>query len=136
MPFAPGTLASLVTMLLVFFVRPYWEASPWVHILAIVVVFFLGIPAALEAERYFKKEDPGQCVIDEVMGQMIALLFVPHQIEFYIAGFVLFRIFDILKPVPVSTLERVHGGWGVMLDDAAAGLYALCIMQLCLYVLK
>lgn len=132
-PLAPGTCGSLATMLLVYFIEPYWQAPLTIQLIVIALVFIVGIPAAGEAEKYFNKKDPGACNIDEVAGQMISLLLVPHKISFYIAGFFLFRFFDILKPFPIRRLEKIPGGLGIMLDDIMAGLYALALMHLYLY---
>jgi phosphatidylglycerophosphatase A len=134
LPIAPGTWASLVTTVLVYFIKPYWQAPVYIQIAAIVFIFLLGIPAASVAEKHFDKKDPRPCVIDEVAGQMVSLLLVPHAISFYIAGFLLFRLFDILKPFPVRNAEKIPGGFGIMLDDIAAGLYALGVLHLYLYL--
>jgi len=134
LPIAPGTWASLVTTVLVYFIKPYWQAPVYFQIAAIVLIFLLGIPAASAAEKHFNKKDPRLCVIDEVAGQMVSLLLVPHSISFYIAGFFLFRVFDILKPFPVRNAEKIPGGFGIMLDDIAAGLYALGVLHLYLYL--
>jgi len=74
--------------------------------------------------------DPGFVVIDEVAGQMIALIAVPLDWKYLLAGFILFRSFDIVKPFPLRRLERLPGGTGIMLDDVGAGLYALVLLQL------
>ncbi|MCP4220436.1 MAG: phosphatidylglycerophosphatase A [bacterium] len=132
-PIAPGTVTSLATVLLVYFIKPYWQAPAYVHIIAVVLVFLIGIPASFAAMKHFNKKDPGACTIDEVAGQMLSLLFIPHTVAYYAAGFVLFRVFDILKPFPVNTAEKVPGGYGIMLDDIVAGLYALGILQLYRY---
>jgi phosphatidylglycerophosphatase A len=134
LPIAPGTWASLVTTVLVYFIKPYWQAPVYFQIAVIVLIFMLGIPAASAAEKHFNKKDPRLCVIDEVAGQMVSLLLVPHSISFYIAGFFLFRVFDILKPFPVRNAEKIPGGFGIMLDDIAAGLYALGVLHLYLYL--
>ena len=134
-PFAPGTCASLVTMLLVYFVRPYWEAHLYIQLIVILVIFLLGIPAAYYTEKHFKKKDPGQCVIDEVAGQMVSLLLIPHTIWLYIAGFFLFRFFDILKPFPIRHTEKVPYGVGIMIDDIVAGLFTLGLLHLAIYIL-
>ncbi len=133
-PFAPGTCASLVTTLMIYFIEPYWQAPLYIQLAAIALVFIVGIPASGAAEKHFNKKDPGACVIDEVAGQMITLLLVPHQISLYIAGFFLFRFFDILKPFPIRRLEKIPGGLGIMLDDIMAALYALALLQLYLYI--
>lgn len=134
LPLMPGTWASLVTTAAVYFIKPYWQAPVYIQIAAIVCIFFLGVPAAYAAEKHFNKKDPRHCVIDEVAGQMISLLLIPHTIAFYAAGFFLFRVFDVLKPPPVSTAEKIPGGWGIMIDDVVAGLYALALLQLYRYI--
>ena len=131
-PIAPGTAASLVTALLVYWIRPYWHAPVYLQLAVIFFVFLVGIPAASYTERHFDKEDPGHCVIDEVAGQMLSLLLVPHVLWIYIAGFFLFRFFDILKPFPIKYLEKAPRGVGIMIDDLGAGLYALAFLHLLL----
>ncbi len=134
LPAAPGTWASLVTTLLVYFIRPYWEAPPYIQLVIILAVFLLGIPAASHAEKHFDKEDPRYCVIDEVAGQMISLLWIPHSIGLYAAGFLIFRFFDIVKPFPIKYLEKAPQGIGIMIDDIAAGLYSLGLLHLLIYI--
>ena len=97
-PFAPGTLTSLVTVFILYFYNLYFEPLFYIQIIAIIIVFILGVPAATYAEKFYKKKDPQPCVIDEVAGQMVSLLLVPHSMVLYGAGFFLFRIFDIIKP--------------------------------------
>ena len=92
-----------------------------------------GIPAATRVERQCGRTDPGFVVIDEVCGQLITLIGAPLGWKSLLAGFILFRAFDIVKPPPVRSLERLPGGWGIMLDDVAAGLYALLVMRLLLH---
>jgi len=130
LPLMPGTWASMVTAALVYFIKPYWDAPIYIQIPIIVIIFIVGIPAASASEKHFNKKDPRPCVIDEVAGQMVTLLLVPHTIYFYAAGFFLFRVFDVLKPPPVSTAEKIPGGLGIMFDDIVAGLYAFGILQL------
>ena len=134
LPLAPGTWASLVTTALVYFIRPYWQAPVYIQLAIILAVFLLGIPAASHAEKHFDKEDPRYCVIDEVAGQMISLLLIPHTIGLYAAGFVIFRIFDIIKPFPIKHLEKAPQGIGIMIDDVAAGLYSLGLLHLLIYI--
>ena len=133
-PIAPGTWASLATMLLVYFIKPYWQAPFYIQLGIIAVVFLAGIPAAAYSEKHFEKKDPGYCVIDEVAGQMVSMLWVPHSIGLYMAAFVLFRIFDILKPPPIRLLERAPGGVGIMIDDIGAGLFALGVLHLAMVI--
>jgi phosphatidylglycerophosphatase A len=93
--------------------------------LGIVVATALGVPAATIVERESGRTDPGFVVIDEVIGQWIALLASPADWRHGLIALVLFRVFDITKPFPVRRLERLPGGWGIIFDDVAAGLYAL-----------
>ena len=119
----PGTHASLITVV-------FW----WVLALVATLV---GIPAATIVARESGRKDPQQVVIDEVAGQMIALLgfplFVPLTWKYVLASLILFRAFDIVKPPPVRQLEKLPGGWGIMLDDVAAGLLALGSLQLLIH---
>lgn len=125
---APGTWTSLAVALIVYFIPP--SALPFpVLLLATVLVFLIGIPAAAACEKHFQKKDPRQCVIDEVAGQMVCFWFLPHTLAYYGAAFLLFRFFDILKPFPIKASERVPHGIGIMLDDILAGLYALGVLQ-------
>jgi phosphatidylglycerophosphatase A len=99
-----------------------------------VAVTLVGIPAATRAARAAAKKDPGFVVIDEVAGQLISLVAVPLKWKTFLAGLILFRVFDILKPPPVRQMERLPGGTGIVLDDVAAGIYALAVMQLLLHL--
>jgi phosphatidylglycerophosphatase A len=95
-----------------------------------VVVTLIGIPAATRVARGFGVKDPQFVVIDEVAGQLVALIAVPFAWKSLLAGFILFRAFDILKPPPVRQLEAMPEGTGIVLDDIAAGLYALGFVHL------
>lgn len=130
----PGTWASGVTVLL-------WAALahtmvPAHRTLAVislaVLITLIGIPASTRAARAAGAKDPQFVVIDEVAGQLIALIAVPLGWKTFLAGFLLFRTFDILKPPPVRQLEQLPEGSGIMLDDVAAGILALVAMQLLL----
>jgi phosphatidylglycerophosphatase A len=92
----------------------------------------LGIPAATRVARELGDGDPSCVVIDEVAGQMLALVAVPFYWQSLLAAFILFRAFDIVKPPPVRQLENLPGGVGIVLDDVGAGLYAWGIVQLLL----
>jgi phosphatidylglycerophosphatase A len=128
-PVAPGTAGSAVGVVLVVAlgrlpVGPAWRLVPLGA--AAVVVFFLGVWSAGHAERFFNRVDPRFVVIDEVAGQMITFLARPDASwKWLLAGFVLFRLFDVLKPFPAGRAERLPGGWGIMTDDVVAGGYAL-----------
>jgi phosphatidylglycerophosphatase A len=121
-PFAPGTIGSAAG--LAFYLLVWWAGSPLVEVALIVGLFALGVWAGTTAERYFGGIDPGPVVIDEVVGMLITLAFIPAGWSAALAGFVLFRIFDVIKPYPANRLEAMHGGFGVMADDAMAAVYA------------
>jgi phosphatidylglycerophosphatase A len=101
----------------------------WLTLAAAMGALVVGIPAATRVERESGREDPGYVVIDEVAGQWIALIHSRVNLSHLLAGFLFFRLFDIVKPWPARQLERLPGGWGIMLDDVAAGVYALLLMQ-------
>jgi phosphatidylglycerophosphatase A len=127
----PGTWGSAATVLLwaaLAHVIPQAMRTP-VQIALILVVIAIGIPAASEVSRATGNKDPQFVVIDEVAGQLIALIAVPMAWKTLLAGFVLFRVFDILKPPPVRQLEKLPAGTGIVLDDVAAGIYALAVLQ-------
>lgn len=127
----PGTWASLAAAILWFFFARAAHLSQVSLALATAVaaVFavLIGIPAGSIVERESGHEDPGQVVIDEVAGQWIALMACPVKVGHALLAFVLFRFFDIVKPWPARQLERLHGGLGIMMDDVAAGIYALLV---------
>jgi len=98
-----------------------------------IAVTLIGIPAATQVARGSGRKDPQFVVIDEVAGQLVALIAVPLAWKSFLAGFILFRVFDIVKPPPVRQLEALPEGAGIVLDDVAAGLYALGIVHLLLH---
>ncbi|HXY14313.1 MAG TPA: phosphatidylglycerophosphatase A [Terriglobales bacterium] len=127
----PGTWASLATVLLWWllsrWIVPDWQ---WVALtLLATAVTLVGIPAATQVARASGLKDPQFVVIDEVAGQFISLIAVPVSWKSLLAGFILFRAFDIVKPPPVRQLEQLPEGVGIVLDDVAAGLYVLLIMH-------
>jgi phosphatidylglycerophosphatase A len=131
----PGTWASAVTVLLwaaCAYRLPSALRMPDVFALAMCVIV-MGIPAATRVSRATKVKDPQFVVIDEVAGQLIALIAVPLSWKTFLASFILFRAFDIVKPPPVRQLEKLPEGAGIMLDDVAAGIYALAVVQLLLH---
>ncbi len=121
-PFAPGTVGSAAGLLVYLLV--WWSHSPFLEVGLIVVLFALGVWAGTTAEQYFGGIDPGPVVIDEVVGMLITLAFIPVGWSGALTGFLLFRVFDVFKPYPAGRFERLHGGLGVMADDAMAAVYA------------
>jgi phosphatidylglycerophosphatase A len=131
-PIAPGTVGSAVG--LVVYLLVWWTRSPLVETALIVGLFFIGAWAGTIAERYFGGIDPGPVVIDEVLGMLMTLAFIPVTVTGAIVGFFLFRLFDVIKPFPAGRLEALHGGFGVMADDAMAAIYANITLRLIMVV--
>lgn len=126
----PGTWASVATVLLWRTLAPFAGSRQLpIAIIAAALVTAIGIPAATRVARESKLKDPGFVVIDEVAGQLIALIGVPLAWKTLLAGLILFRVFDIVKPPPLRRLEHLPEGAGIMLDDVGAGLYALTILH-------
>ena len=132
-PIAPGTVGSAAG--LVFYLLVWWAQSPIVEVGLIVALFAAGVWAGTITERYFGGIDPGPIVLDEVVGMLITLAFIPVGVAGALAGFVLFRIFDVVKPYPAGRLEQLHGGLGVMADDAMAAVYANLSLRLLIWLL-
>jgi phosphatidylglycerophosphatase A len=132
-PIAPGTAGSAAG--LVFYALVRWTGSPAVEAGLILALFAAGVWAGTTAERYFGGIDPGPIVIDEVVGMLITLAFIPAGWSAAATGFVLFRIFDVIKPYPAGQFERLHGGLGVMADDAMAAIYANLSLRLLMWLL-
>ena len=132
-PFAPGTVGSAAG--LVVYALVWWSGSPVVEVGLIAALFAAGVWAGTIAERYFGGVDPGPIVIDEVVGMLITLAFIPVGWSAALAGFFLFRIFDIIKPFPAGRFEALHGGLGVMADDAMAAVYANLSLRLVMWLL-
>jgi phosphatidylglycerophosphatase A len=131
----PGTWGSAATVLL--WAAAAHELPPTLRtplaITAAVFVILIGIPAATRVARASGGKDPQFVVIDEVAGQLIALIAVPLAWKTFLAGFILFRAFDIVKPPPVRQLEQLPEGTGIVLDDVAAGIFAFVAMHLLLH---
>jgi phosphatidylglycerophosphatase A len=130
-PLAPGTAGSAVGLLL------FWPmaALAWPRQLAACgVLFVVGALAAGRLARHLGREDPGVVVVDEVVGQWVTLAALPFTPLTAAAGFLLFRVMDVVKPWPARDLERVPAGWGIMADDVAAGVYAHLLLRVGLAV--
>ncbi len=131
----PGTWGSLATVVVWALACSRIPAAnrTWATIIAAAAVTIVGIPAATRVARGSGLKDPQFVVIDEVAGQLVALIAVPLAWKTFLAGFILFRVFDILKPFPIRRLERLPEGTGIVVDDLGAGLYALAVMHLLLH---
>lgn len=131
-PKGPGTVGSLGALVVAV---PVAAATGWTHAPIFILGFGAMIPAIWAADRMARdtgSKDPQTVVVDEVVGQWIALAGAPdlHEWECWLAAFVLFRVFDIFKPPPVRALEKIPGGAGIVLDDVMAGVYAALVLAL------
>jgi phosphatidylglycerophosphatase A len=131
----PGTWGSLATVILWALAssRIPVASRTWATIIAAAAVTAVGIPAATRVARASGRKDPQFVVVDEVAGQLVALIAVPLAWKTFLVGFILFRVFDMWKPFPIRRLERLPEGTGIVVDDLGAGLYALAIMHLLLH---
>jgi phosphatidylglycerophosphatase A len=130
-PFAPATFTSLAVLPLIWF---FVDIAAWWQVILTLAVAAVGVPLCTRAERYYG-HDAGALTIDEVAGMLVTFLFVPagagmDRVWVLGVGFLLFRVFDIVKPPPAGAAQRLPGGMGVMLDDVWAGVYANVILRL------
>jgi len=125
-PFAPGTMGTLVAVPFIFALRTLNEAAFW---LALILLFALGVYLCGHVSRKLGVHDHGGIVWDEMLGYWLSAALVPLQWPWLLAAFILFRIFDILKPWPIRQLDKkVSGGFGIMIDDVVAALFTLVIL--------
>jgi phosphatidylglycerophosphatase A len=131
----PGTWGSLATTLLWWGLASQLPSSARlpIIILLVIVITAIGIPAATLEARGCAKKDPSHVVIDEVAGQLVTLIACPILWKPLLAGFILFRVFDITKPPPIRSFEKLPEGTGIVVDDLAAGVYGLIVLQGLLY---
>lgn len=128
-PYMPGTVGSIGALALYY---PLRNNMP-LHAITILIVFIVGTWSARKMCEKFSNEDPQEVVIDEVAGVLITLFLIPYSIIAMISGFFLFRLFDIIKPWPIKRLEPIKNGYGVMLDDVLAGVFANIVLQIIYY---
>ena len=121
---APGTVASALTAAALWLL----QLSPLALGGLVLLVTVVGTWAADEAERALGRKDPGAIVVDEVAGMIVSVLGVPLTLPVLATGFLLFRVFDVVKPFPANVSQRLGGGVGVMIDDLIAGVYALALV--------
>ncbi len=130
-PFASGTTGTLPALILFWFLAPPFGS--WIsYSIATIFVILAAVPIATAAEGIFGKKDDGRVVIDEVAGFLVTMMWAPHSWKALVAGFFLFRLFDVLKLPPARRLQALPGGWGIVIDDVFAGIYAC----LCLHIIR
>ncbi|MDD5408559.1 MAG: phosphatidylglycerophosphatase A [Candidatus Omnitrophica bacterium] len=129
LPLIPGTFGSIAGV----GIFCLFGGSNWpLYFIFVFCVMVLGLLTSGQAEQLLKRKDPGCIVIDEVMGMLIALSFIPPEPKIIVLAFLIFRILDTLKPYPAGRLQNMHGAIGVMGDDLVAGIYANIVLQLIL----
>lgn len=139
-PIAPGTAGSILGIVVLFVINSgfvcFDVSQPAIlvlNLILIVGIMFLGVHSIGKVHQIWE-HDAGKIVIDEVVGVWIAALFIPLQWEFYLLALILFRFFDIVKPLGIRKLDETHTDWGVMLDDVLAGVYAFIVLQIVIYL--
>lgn len=127
-PFAPGTLTSIAIVLLY---KYYLHRLSWpVYALILILLFIIGVYVSTKYSSTLNKKDPRKIVIDEALGQLLVLFRMSNAWFPVLSCFVLFRVFDIAKPFPIKRIEKLPTGWGIMLDDVVAAVYAGVIVNL------
>jgi phosphatidylglycerophosphatase A len=135
-PFAPGTAGSVVGLAIGYFLAPAWRSHPGIFVACFAAVFAASCWIAGRAEEVFQEHDSSRIVLDEVLGMIATMFLNPLGWPWLLAGFVLFRIFDIIKPFPAALIDRrMAGGPGVMLDDLFAGIYANIVLRIVAHLL-
>jgi phosphatidylglycerophosphatase A len=128
-PKAPGTAGSLAGLAACYLLRGNTAA----YILTFIFIFVIGVISAGKMEEYTKTADPSCVIIDEFAGIFLVFFMIPMTGLSLLAGFLFFRLFDILKPPPIRTVEKIGGGWGIMLDDILAGIFAHILLRVLLF---
>lgn len=140
-PIAPGTAGAIVGILsfytLNYSLNSFEFSSGLILLINLFVIIFFTLLGVYSIHKVHKvwDHDANKIVIDEVVGVWIAVLAMPFHWKYYLYAFILFRIFDITKPLFIRNLDNMHGDWSVMLDDVLAGVYSLIVIQL-LFLLK
>ena len=129
-PIASGTFGSLAALFI--YLIPGFE-NPTVLLILLSIFTVIGINIATKFEAVYGK-DPSECTVDELVGTWITLLFIPKTIIYVTSAFLIWRILDIIKPFPAKQVEKIRGGWGIMLDDIISGFYSLIIMHIIVYL--
>jgi phosphatidylglycerophosphatase A len=124
-PVASGTFGTLVAVV------PYYvlRENPLLYVIVTLLCIGVGVWSSSVVETIFQEKDSGKIVIDEVAGYFVTMAFLPQHWFYPLAGFVLFRLFDVWKPFGIRQTQKLKGGWGVMIDDVLAGILANAILQ-------
>jgi phosphatidylglycerophosphatase A len=135
-PFAPGTAGAFLALIIAFIfnfslvnIHVQETSILGLNIIVTIIVFFIGVWSIAKVHNEWK-HDASKIVIDEIVGIFITILAVPLDWKYYLIGFILFRFFDILKPLGIRRIDNLKSNWSVMLDDVLAGIYSLIVLQL------
>ena len=131
-PIAPGTVGSIIGLLVFWLIKDY--ASFTIEMFVATALFFAGVWASTIVEQVLERHDPGVVIVDEVVGMLVALMLLPPTITVMFLAFLLFRVFDIIKPYPARWCEQLSRGWGIMMDDVVAGLYVNVLIHIILWI--
>jgi len=131
-PIAPGTVGSIIGLLVFWLIKDY--ASFTIEMFVAAALFFAGVWASTIVEQVLERHDPGVVIVDEVVGMLVALMLLPPTITVMFLAFLLFRVFDIIKPYPARWCEQLSRGWGIMTDDIVAGLYVNVLIHIILWI--
>ena len=131
-PIAPGTVGSIIGLLVFWLIKDY--ASFTIEMFVAAALFFAGVWASTIVEQVLERHDPGVVIVDEVVGMLVALMLLPPTITVMFLAFLLFRVFDIIKPYPARWCEQLSRGWGIMIDDVVAGLYVNVLIHIILWI--
>jgi len=130
-PFAPGTFATLC--FLPFYYLFFKDLPLIVYFVITVFLYFLGVWSSNYASAIYNKKDPSKVVIDEVVGFLVTMMFIPYTLNRMIAGFLIARVLDIIKPFPARQLEKLRAGNGIMIDDVISGIYGNILMWILIF---
>ncbi len=126
-PVFPGTIGSLIGLGLFILLK---DLTALTYCSFLVLLFGLGVYSSTHAEPFFGQKDAGAIIIDEVHAMLVVPFLLFPSMAWWIAGFIIFRLFDIKKPPPIRSFEKLPGGWGVMMDDLIAALYTVGLLRL------
>jgi len=132
-PWASGTLGTVAALPLVFL---FAHAGPWPALILVAAALLFAIWIADQAQKVLAQDDPREIVIDEVAGLLVSLLWIPLSFFNVLSGLLLFRLFDIIKPYPIKKIENLPGGFGIVLDDVLAGIYANVALRLMILIIS
>lgn len=132
-PLASGTVGSLVALPLIWFLK---DLAPLPFLITLLTLTFLSVWISTFAEAIFQQKDSGKIVIDEIVGMLFSLAFIPWSGTTVLTGFLLFRLFDVWKPFPARLCQdKLPSGWGIVMDDVVAGIYANLVLHILIWFL-